>query len=484
MKKRVLILSTSAGSGHKTAAAALEKLFCQSPHVAEVVNKDALELTNEAHRNLYSKVFLDLVKKYPWFLGWWYDESDEPWKTDDMRRMLDRLSADPLVKFIKQYNPDISVCTHYMPAGIISHLLSRGQLHTILSIVTTDYDFHSMWLSQLFHRYFVALDETKAHLVCLGLPESHITVSGIPVDPAFGTPVDHARVLARYGLCADRPILLLSGGTFGSSAVEILVKQLMRSRHDIQTIVVCGNNHELRRDVEELVVSQAARFRVLGYTTDMPDLMKVATLFIGKPGGLTASECMAVGLPMVIGMPIPGQEERNSDHLLEKGAAIKCNDLTVAAYKIDKLLDDPVRLQQMRDNTRRLGQPDAARTIVDTLLNTPESEALQISPKDKQRMADVIRGEAWIVPRRQKYGSYNVVLFNAHTGVPVGMITEAQLRFLFEHLEEMSATDDNYYIHQTTVDMLKARGASEILVHALEKALDGHEDADIRWTRM
>jgi processive 1,2-diacylglycerol beta-glucosyltransferase len=116
------------------------------------------------------------------------------------------------------------------------------------------------------------------------------------------------------------------------------------------------------------VVSQAEKFRVLGFTADMTSLMRVATLFIGKPGGLTASEAMAAGVPMVINSPIPGQEERNSDYLLEHGAAIKTNDLTIVAYKIDRLLDDPTRLATMQANVRRLARPRAAHDVVAKLL--------------------------------------------------------------------------------------------------------------------
>src|SRR5436190_15134240 len=134
--KRVLILATSAGSGHITAARALEKVFRQSPQVAELVNKDALEFTNQAFRDFYSEFFQALVKRNPHFLGWWYDESDEPWRTDQVRGLMDRLNMQPLVKFIKEFQPDIVVCTHYLPAGIVSHLLATNQIDTHLTIVT------------------------------------------------------------------------------------------------------------------------------------------------------------------------------------------------------------------------------------------------------------------------------------------------------------------------------------------------------------
>ena len=112
-------------------------------------------------------------------------------------------------------------------------------------------------------------------------------------------------------------------------------------------------------------------FRVMGYTDEMHKWMQISDLFIGKPGGLTTAECLACGLPMIIVAPIPGQEERNSDHLLEKGIALKCNEFTTLAYKIDGLLDHPDQLKTMREKARWYGRPHAAATIVEALLNEP-----------------------------------------------------------------------------------------------------------------
>lgn len=368
MGKRVLIMSAGAGTGHIKAASALEKSFASDGRVAEVINNDALQYTNKLFRDFYSKFYGSLVRSAPNFLGWWYKASDEPWRTDRMRIMLDRLNTKPLVRFIREYDPHIIVCTHYMPAGIISHLIAARQMQARLSIVVTDLDFHAMWLSRSFHRYFVALDETKAHLEMLGLPKERITVSGIPIDPAFQHGIDREAELARLGLSPDKPVLLLSAGAWGVGPAESMVERLFELRHDAQTLVVCGHNQVLKRRIEQVVGHRASQFKVLGFTDEMHTLMKLADVFIGKPGGMTVSEATACGLPFCVVAPIPGQEERNSDHLLEEGIAIKCNDLTTLPYKLDLLLDDPERLAQMKANALRFAKPAASAYIVETLL--------------------------------------------------------------------------------------------------------------------
>ncbi|NOT83327.1 MAG: glycosyltransferase [Methylococcaceae bacterium] len=384
MKKQVLIMSASAGSGHIRAAAALEKSFAADSRVGEVINNDALQYTNKLFRDFYSKLYLSLARSAPNFLGWWYKTSDEPWRTDRMRHLLDHLNTKPLVKFIREFNPDITVCTHFMPAGIISHLIATQQIQTHLSIVVTDYDFHALWLSRSFHRYFVALDETQAYLEMLGIPQQRITVSGIPIDPVFQRPVDRQSEQLKLGLDPEKPLLLLSAGAFGMGPTEFMVERLLDLKTDVQTIVICGHNNELKNNLSDTLLA-SPKFKILGYTEEMHKLMKISDIFIGKPGGITASEAVACGLPMCIVAPIPGQEERNSDHLLEEGIAIKCNDLTTLPFKLDSLLSNPPKLAMMKANALRFAKPNASTTILNTLL---EDKLPSLSLTKKQR-ADI-----------------------------------------------------------------------------------------------
>jgi processive 1,2-diacylglycerol beta-glucosyltransferase len=383
--RRVLILSVSAGTGHVRAAEALEKVFRQRPGVAAVRNIDALRFTNKLFRDFYSKLYIQLVQRAPTILGIVYRTSDEPWKTDRMRLMLDRLNTGPLERFIAKFNPDITVCTHFLPAEIISYLIGKGKLNAKLSIVVTDLDVHAMWLCRTFHRYFVALEESKEHLKVLGLPEHNITVSGIPIDPLFAKKEDPVALRIEAGLDPNRPLFLISAGAMGVSPAAGVLEGLSRLRHPAQAVVVCGRNEDLKADLEKQAAAIEAatpglNFRVIGYTDEMHRWMQMSDLFIGKPGGLTTAECLASGLPMIIVEPIPGQEERNSDHLLEKGVALKCNEFTTLAYKIDNLLDDPAMLRSMREKALALGHPRAAETIVDTLLIHQADEAAQVEP--------------------------------------------------------------------------------------------------------
>ncbi len=395
-RRRILILSTSAGTGHVRAAEALGKVFRHQPETEEVLTVDALKFTNKIFRDFYSSLYIQLVEKAPTFLGWWYKMTDEPWKTDRMRLMLDRLNTGPLIEFIESYSPDITVCTHFLPAELISHLISQAGLRTRLSIIVTDFHFHAMWLCRVFHRYFVATEETRVPLSRLGLPEERITVSGIPIDPIFSQPLDRSAARRALGLDPHLPLLLVSAGALGVGPAEVVAESLRSLTTPVQIVVICGKNPPLRERLLQVRAewTNPSPLRVLGFTHEMHKWMAAADLLIGKPGGLTASEAMARGLPMVVVAPIPGQEELNSDYLLEQRAAIKCHEFTTLAFKVDSLLSDPSRLQAMRVAARDAAHPNAALIIVRRLLEdeAQEPEPVWINRKQKQQIAQVAKG--------------------------------------------------------------------------------------------
>ncbi|MFH1370660.1 MAG: glycosyltransferase [Planctomycetota bacterium] len=373
MFDRVLILSASAGAGHVRAAQAMEKAFIRLNAAGELKNIDTLQYTNKLFEKLYSKAYIELVDKAPDLLGWLYNHMDNPWRFERRRLAFDKLNARPFIKLLKEYQPDLAVCTHFLPAEIISWLKQKRGLTTRQAIVVTDFDLHAMWLCRHYEHYFVALEETKLHLQELGVPPEKITVSGIPIDPVFAEPKDKAQMRKKLGLDAALTTILTSAGGFGVGPMEMLIQSLMKMHNKVQVVAVCGKNDELKKRLEKLSgqldTSCPVRIVPVGYTTKMDEYMSAADLLLGKPGGLTTSEALAKNLPIVIVHPIRGQEERNADHLLEEGAAIRCNNLPVLAYKIDNLLDNPSRLAEMRDNVRRLARPTAAVDIVKKLLS-------------------------------------------------------------------------------------------------------------------
>jgi processive 1,2-diacylglycerol beta-glucosyltransferase len=375
MLKKVLLLSASAGAGHMRAAEAVEKAFNQFGNVSEIRHLDVLNYTNKLFRHFYSKAYIDLVNKMPEVPGWMYDKLDQPWKNERRRLALDKLNTRPLVKLLRDYQPDLIVCTHFLPAEIVSWLKAKERLASRQAIVVTDFDVHAMWLVHHYEHYFVAIEEARVYLEALGIPPAKITVSGIPIDPVFAQKKDKLKMRAKHDLETDRPTILLSAGGFGVGSIEPLIASLKPMKESAQIIAVCGRNEDLRKrlvkEAAKQKVTDALLIKPIGYTREMDEFMTAADLVLGKPGGLTTSEGLAKGLAFVIVDPIPGQEERNSDHLLEAGVAIRCNNLPILSYKLDTLLADRSKLLKMQTAAKKLGRPNAARDIVRDLMELP-----------------------------------------------------------------------------------------------------------------
>src|ERR1044072_179941 len=209
MLKKVLLLSASAGAGHVRAAQAIEKAFQQTGNgETEVQHFDVLDYTNKIFRHLYSQAYIDLVNKMPEVPGWFYDKFDKPWKNERRRLALDKLNTRPCVKMLREYQPDMIVCTHFLPAEIVSWLKAKERIASRQAIVVTDFDVHAMWLCHHYEQYFVALDETREHMERLGIPPEKITVSGIPVDTVFAVEKDKRAMRDKHGLRQDTTTIL------------------------------------------------------------------------------------------------------------------------------------------------------------------------------------------------------------------------------------------------------------------------------------
>jgi len=372
-KPRVLLLSASSGAGHLRAAQALEKAFaargdCIVEHI------DAMKYASKLFQSLYHKTYISLAKRAPDVLGLLYDRTDQPWNDPRPRLAMDRLNVQPMIRMLQRAQPDLCVATHFLPGEILAWLIAKKKLRARNAIVITDYDVHALWLCRTVDRYYVALPESAEYMAAIGVPREKLRVTGIPVDPLFAKAVDRNSVRKHLGLDPIAPIVLAAAGGEGVGPIEQLVGGLLELRRPWQIVAIAGKSEKMRKRLEALsrqagaLPGGSSRLCPVGFTTEMDQYMAAADLLVGKAGGLTTSEALARALPMVLIEPIPGQEERNADHLLEAGAAIRCNNLPVAAWKVATLLDDPARLKQMQAAARRMASPNAAAEIAEDAL--------------------------------------------------------------------------------------------------------------------
>src|SRR5687767_52499 len=364
MPARVLVLSASVGAGHVRAAQAVELALRETAPDATVKNVDVLTLTNAPFRKLYGEAYLDLVNKAPHVLGFFYDHMDKPRradsKRDKLRLLVERLNLASLCDLLECERWDVIVNTHFMPAEIIASMRKKKKLRTSQMTVTTDFETHRLWVNQPCDHYTTATDEGAAYLHHWGVPSEDVSVTGIPIHPIFAKPKPRDACMKRQGITGGRPVVLQLAGGFGVGPVGEIFQSILKIETPIELVVVTGKNAAAKKKLEAAKVDKRHRVKVLGFTDQMDELMAATDVVISKPGGLTTSETLARGAAMVVVNPIPGQESRNSDYLLENGAAIKINNLPTLAMKLGALLSEPARLQQLRDNAKRIGRPQAA----------------------------------------------------------------------------------------------------------------------------
>jgi len=368
---KLLILSVSAGAGHMRAAEAVRAHAASITPPVSAVHVDLMTLVSDTFRRIYADSYIKLVEGHPALWGYIYQKSDSVARdapVSRLRRGIERLNTRKLRDLIAQEAPDHILCTHFLPAELLAHEIVRGRCQVPVWVQVTDFDLHQMWVQEHMAGYFAANDEVAYRLACRGIEQQRIHVTGIPISPAFAAPLDRATCAAELGIDPKRTTLLLMSGGVGLSGMYGAVERLMQIEGDFQVVALAGKNAKLLQQLRELAEAFPGKLYPQGFTTTIERIMACSDLAISKPGGLTTSECMAMGLPMIVVSPIPGQEEHNADYLMEQGVALKAYDAIGLEWRVRALLADPGAIAAMARRMAALGKPLAGRAVLDAML--------------------------------------------------------------------------------------------------------------------
>lgn len=364
----ILILHASVGTGHKTAAQALAKAF-QQRGVEQVTVEDTLDHGSTLFRELYSRSYLELSEKAPILWAYWYENSDEDETklTRDLRLFVSRLGVNKLDEVVQRCQPEAIVCTHFLPVDLFARARRKGKLSIPVYCVVTDYTGHVFWVHPEIDGYFVGTDATRKMLAQRGVPESLITVTGIPVDPEIATPKDRGEMRARHRL-QDGPVITLMGSGLKTETVRQIVTGLLEQNLTGTLVVVAGRSKELQTELSDIASTGHLQVRVLGFIDYLDDLVAASDLVITKAGGLIVSEVMARHTPMVVVDPIRGQEEWNADYVVSVGAGVQVRLPRMVPVVVQHLITNPARLAMLRAGATQAGRPGAAFAIADQVL--------------------------------------------------------------------------------------------------------------------
>ena len=365
--RRVLVLSVSAGAGHVRAAQAIVAHADADFAMLDVRHVDMMTLVPVWFRKVYSDLYMKLASGLPEAWGWLYRKTDrEPGGSlpQRARQMVQRLCARRLFELVAEFAPDAIVCTHFLPAEVLATAVASHELDVPVWVQVTDFDLHQMWVHEGVTGYFIANEELAWRLQALGVPPGRAIVSGIPVMPGFVHRPDRSSAAARFALDPAKTTVLMMGGGSGMGMDAALVRSLLQQQPDVQLVVMAGRNRALLAMLTSMVDEYPDQLRALGFTDEVPALMACADLVITKPGGLSTSECLVAGLPMLLVNPIPGQEERNAAWLMQEGVALRADDPVTLQFRLSRLLQDRTSLERMRARALALAAPRAAHELL------------------------------------------------------------------------------------------------------------------------
>jgi processive 1,2-diacylglycerol beta-glucosyltransferase len=369
-KPKILILYASAGAGHKQAARALKAVADEtSKLIAHDI--DILDYTPPYFKRFYAGSYLEIVKRIPELWGYLYDRSykyKKPTLSAHLHQVMGNIHVSRLLKFIKEFKPDALVFTHFLGWGALSSLRGLKILNIPFYCVVTDFAVHSFWINSHIDKYYVATEGEKRVLKRHDFKDSQIKITGIPVNPEFSKPFIRGRLRRKLKLNPPLPTVLMISGRYNMEGLEHLLVSFKDVKQKIQLIILTGNNKLLMHRLSNIAKTLGhTNVKIYGMVENMHEFMAASDIVVTKPGGLTTSEVLASKTLMAIIDPIPGQEQRNSDYLLESGVAIRIHDMENGGLKIADLLQNKRRLAIMRRHLKWVSRPYAAYDIIEDI---------------------------------------------------------------------------------------------------------------------
>ncbi len=359
--KKVLLISFSTGAGHTQAARALEETIKQSYPQIEARHIDLADFISTFFKTATVTSYEMITKNAPKIWKSLFTLTDNKKIITRLKKLTTLLKDDsfPLYQEILDFAPDHIICTHFTPADLVTH--NQHLKHIPLSVVVTDYGLHPIWLVEHVSHYFVATEAMKYEMMNdHHIPEQKITISGIPVHPAFFQKHNKQKTYKKYNLSPDAPLVLVMSGGEGLMRADKVVANIMSYTKSLNIIAIAGRNEILKKQLDDLKVPSHITLSTLGWTDDIPALMSAAEAVVSKPGGMTTSECLVSRTPLIAINPIPGQEEFNIKYLEQKKLGVQAKQGKDIVKHLQHILSE-------NQQTTMTTNP-AAQTIIETLV--------------------------------------------------------------------------------------------------------------------
>ncbi|MDP4180996.1 MAG: glycosyltransferase [Bacillota bacterium] len=391
----ILIFTVSAGAGHVKAAEAIQEQIKLNYPDANIMIIDTYRYISPLLDKIIVGGYLNIIKKTPRVYGKYYSLSEPRGSRYNFGSALNKLLSIKIMYLIDKFKPSLIACTNFIPLQILSKLHKKGQLKVPTVSIITDYTTHSYWLHEYVSAYVVANDFIKNELIKKGIPENIIYPLGIPVTSSFYQKKDKLELCKEHNL-ENKPTVLIMGGSLGFGDIRKTFLSLLGYPGDIQIVVITGANTKLKGQLERYSKNSSKSIKILGYTDKIADFMEISDLLITKPGGMTISEALIKGVPVLIISPIPGQEERNARFLTNIGVAARILKNDNIDNMLHQIIDNPLRICHMKEMAKLLAKPTATDKIAGLIIDLSlESEKENAQMQMSMPQNAIIESKNW-----------------------------------------------------------------------------------------
>lgn len=367
-KRRVLLMYITKVSGHRQATVAIQQALRQLDPDIEAPAINGFGYTYPILEKIINKAYMSVIKRTPKVWDYLYDNPKIVKSSQSIQNFLHKTSHEKIEKLIQRHRPQAIVCTQAFPCGMVADYKISHNLDILLVGVLTDFSPHSYWINEGVDYYVVPSEEVKDRLVVKGVASERVRVYGIPLRPRFTAPVDRKAIAQNMGLDPEVPTILVMGGGQGLGPIKRIVKSLGKMNIYAQIIVLSGVNKKILNSLRRYAAKADKKILVFEFVNNVEELMTLADLIVTKPGGMTTAESLTKGLPMVIVNPIPGQEMRNTDFLIQQGIGIRVHDVGDIGEEVELLLRSSERLTDMRKAALAHAKPHASLDIARLIL--------------------------------------------------------------------------------------------------------------------
>jgi processive 1,2-diacylglycerol beta-glucosyltransferase len=367
--KPINLLYVTAGNGHKIAAMAIMESLDEQKYPRIII--DLLCFSNKLCRYSCSNVYDFVSNHFHAACKLMYKLTNRNRKYSKLVQFIDAVSMksfERIIPYLKDNIPDISICTHFFPATILAKLKDKGLYIGKIYVIVTDYGLHKMWYNQKVDKYFVPNVQVRDALLKMGASKKQIIISGIPVFKKFQEHKEKEEILKKIGINNSKFTLLVVGSAISDKQVVQLLEGIYQTDMELNVLLVAGRNKGLLKKLESFSSNSWVTLKKYGYIDNIDEMMAIADLMLTKPGGLTVSEAMSIGVPLLMFNPIPYQETNNAAYIAAKGAGVLATSIENAIKLIQKYYTSPLHLEKMRQNAHKIAKPKAAQIIVNTIL--------------------------------------------------------------------------------------------------------------------